>query len=141
MLKWLFFWPICLISQKIRLFFLFPQILVKISFNIHLHTKLHTFPRIKVFFSNFKTANLSTSTVFINAYILLILYKQKARDLIESRIRKALEEQNTVRFNSYQAKMSCSTSGPATTLHVEWRGEKLDIDIVVCLQSSDVISR
>ena len=48
---------------------------------------------------------------------------------------------SSLKFEGDKIKIRRSTSGPAITLNVEWRNERLGIDIVVCLKAADVGNR
>ena len=66
----------------------------------------------------------------------------QTRIAIQSIIDKALQKHGAdLAFEKSKIKIRRSTGGPATTLNVEWKEEKISIDVVVCLKAADVENR
>ncbi|XP_067937698.1 cyclic GMP-AMP synthase-like receptor isoform X2 [Watersipora subatra] len=67
------------------------------------------------------------------------LSAEKTRKLVLSTVDKALKMSSVrLEFKGDTVEITRSTSGPAITLNVKWRGETVSIDIVVCLKAADM---
>ncbi|XP_067936681.1 cyclic GMP-AMP synthase-like receptor [Watersipora subatra] len=75
-------------------------------------------------------ANLLDDAGYLSTY--------KALNVIKSTIDRALTGNPRLTFQGGPVEITRSTSGPAVTLNVKWRGERVSIDIVVCLKAADL---